>query len=109
MCIDMHCSAAPYYTHDNTRLVNLMKSCNGLCWNFVQTTCTPGRIQQAIRKSKSQVFEANDVRALLLVLLIAALLVEHWGFDCLRSEDECTLRVQGIANLSMRSSCTRNW
>ncbi|KIL54455.1 hypothetical protein M378DRAFT_1056027 [Amanita muscaria Koide BX008] len=66
----MHCSATP-----STRLVNLMKSCNG-------------RIQQAIRKSKSQVFDANDVRALLLVVLITTLLVEHCDSDRLRSEDE---------------------
>ncbi|KIL61369.1 hypothetical protein M378DRAFT_26115 [Amanita muscaria Koide BX008] len=69
------CVVVQHLTHDFTRLVNLMKSCNG-------------RIQQAIRKPKSQASDANDVRALLLVVLIAALLVEHCDFDRLRSEDE---------------------
>ena len=48
-----------------------------------------GRVQQAIRRSKSQAMEPNDVRALLLVVLIAALLVEHCDFDRIRSENEC--------------------
>jgi len=47
-----------------------------------------GRIQQAIRRPKSQGGESNDVRALLLVIFIASLLVEHCDFDRIRTENE---------------------
>ncbi|KAK2465765.1 hypothetical protein APHAL10511_002309 [Amanita phalloides] len=69
------CIVVQYLTHDFVRLVNLMKSCNG-------------RVQQAIRRAKSQSTEPNDMRALLLVIFIAALLVEHCEFDRIRSENE---------------------
>ena len=49
---------------------------------------TQGRVQQAIRRPKSKSMEPNDVRALLLVVFIAALLVEHCDFDRIRSENE---------------------
>ncbi|KAF8621415.1 hypothetical protein AX15_007826 [Amanita polypyramis BW_CC] len=69
------CIVVQHLTQDFVRLVNLMKSCNG-------------RIQQAIRRPKSQTMEPNGIRALLLVILIAALLVEHCDFDRIRSETE---------------------
>ena len=49
---------------------------------------TQGRVQQAIRRPKSKSMEPNDVRALLLVVFIAALLVEHFDFDRIRTENE---------------------
>ncbi|PFH53278.1 hypothetical protein AMATHDRAFT_73479 [Amanita thiersii Skay4041] len=69
------CIVVQHLTHDFVRLVNLLKSCNG-------------RLQQALRRPSSYTLEANDARALLLVIFIASSLVEHCDFDQLRNEHE---------------------
>ncbi|KXN83113.1 Protein rad9 [Leucoagaricus sp. SymC.cos] len=69
------CVVVQHLTQDFIRLVNLLKSCNG-------------RLQQAIKRPVSNQMSQNDVRALLVLVFIVALLGEHCNFDRLRTEDE---------------------
>ncbi|PPR07277.1 hypothetical protein CVT26_012437 [Gymnopilus dilepis] len=68
------CIVVQHLTHDFVRLVNLMKSCNA-------------RLQSTLRRPASQELSANDVRALLVLIFIVALLAENCNYDALRRDN----------------------
>ncbi|KAG6812718.1 radiation sensitive protein rad9 [Tricholoma furcatifolium] len=67
------CIVVQHLTHDFTRLVNLLKSCNA-------------RLQAAIKSPPSKDMSANDVRALSILIFIVALLGEHCDYDAIRRD-----------------------
>ncbi|KAF8158512.1 hypothetical protein B0H34DRAFT_797892 [Crassisporium funariophilum] len=67
------CIVVQHLSHDFVRLVNLIKSCNA-------------RLQQIIKRPASQELNANDVRALVILIFIVSLLAENCNFDTLRNE-----------------------
>ncbi|KAG6919647.1 hypothetical protein DXG01_003511 [Tephrocybe rancida] len=67
------CIVVQHLTHDFTRLVNLLKSCNA-------------RLQEAIRRPLSKEMTANDVRALSILIFIVSLLGEHCNYDAVRRD-----------------------
>ncbi|KAF5374102.1 hypothetical protein D9615_008832 [Tricholomella constricta] len=67
------CIVVQHLTHDFTRLVNLLKSCNA-------------RLQEAIKRPLSREMAANEVRALSILIFIVALLGEHCNFDDVRRD-----------------------
>lgn len=69
------CAVVQNLTHDFTRLVALLKSCNL-------------RLQQAIARSSTQSMAPSDARALSILIFIVSLLAEHCDFDYLRSENQ---------------------
>ncbi|KAI0064180.1 hypothetical protein BV25DRAFT_1934347 [Artomyces pyxidatus] len=64
------CAVVRHLTHDFTRLVGLLKSCNA-------------RLQTVIKKGQ---MIPSDVRTLSILIFIISLLVEHCDFDRLRNE-----------------------
>ncbi|KAI0265712.1 hypothetical protein BC834DRAFT_970070 [Gloeopeniophorella convolvens] len=64
------CAVVQHLTHDFTRLVGLLKSCNA-------------RLQSAGQKKQ---MTPADVRTLSILIFIISLLVEHCNFDRLRTE-----------------------
>ncbi|KAL0960842.1 hypothetical protein HGRIS_005858 [Hohenbuehelia grisea] len=68
------CAVVQHLTHDFTRLVSLLRSCNG-------------RLQEFIRRPQSKPMEPNDFKALSIVVFIVALLGEHCNFDQLRIDN----------------------
>ncbi|RDB15317.1 Protein rad9 [Hypsizygus marmoreus] len=67
------CIVIQHLTHDFTRLVNLLKSCNL-------------RLQQAMKRPLSQDMMANEIRALSILIYIVSLLGENCNFDNLRTD-----------------------
>ncbi|KAG6831056.1 hypothetical protein H0H87_006298, partial [Tephrocybe sp. NHM501043] len=67
------CIVVQHLTHDFTRLVNLLKSCNA-------------RLQEAIRRPSSREMTANDIRTLSILVFIVALLGEHCNYDAVRRD-----------------------
>ncbi|KAF8648994.1 hypothetical protein AX16_006108 [Volvariella volvacea WC 439] len=67
------CAVVQSLTHDFSRLINLVKSCNL-------------RLQDAI--NKKQTLEAKEIRSLCILIFILALLGQHCDFDKLRSEND---------------------
>ncbi|KAJ3560203.1 hypothetical protein NP233_g10992 [Leucocoprinus birnbaumii] len=74
------CVVVQHLTNDFVRLVNLLKSCNA-------------RLQQHIKRTEASQMGPNEVRALLVLIYIVALLGEHCNFDRLRNEDEALAKV----------------
>lgn len=68
MCIVIQC-----LTHDFTRLVNLIKSCNA-------------RLQQAIKRPPLKIMDAKETWTLSILIFIVSLLGENCDFDHLRRE-----------------------
>ncbi|KAI0292379.1 sister chromatid cohesion C-terminus-domain-containing protein [Russula brevipes] len=64
------CAVVQHLTHDFTRLVGLLKSCNA-------------RLQSAAQKKQ---LSPPDLRTLSILIFIISLLVEHCDFDHLRTE-----------------------
>ncbi|RDX49866.1 hypothetical protein OH76DRAFT_1556053 [Lentinus brumalis] len=69
------CAAVHHLTHDFSRLVALLRSCNA-------------RLQQSIQKPVTQALSPPEQRALTILLFITSLLCEHCNFDRLRLEEE---------------------
>ncbi|EJF61054.1 hypothetical protein DICSQDRAFT_170603 [Dichomitus squalens LYAD-421 SS1] len=69
------CATVHYLTHDFSRLVALLRSCNA-------------RLQQSIQKPAAQTLAPPEQRTLTVLLFITSLLCEHCNFDRLRSEEE---------------------
>ncbi|KAJ3516976.1 hypothetical protein NLJ89_g794 [Agrocybe chaxingu] len=86
------CVVVQHLTHDFVRLVNLLKSCNG-------------RLQQIIKRPASQELNQNDVRTLIILIFIVALLAENCNFDNLRKENE---GLAGDINSISRGSITEH-
>ncbi|KAG5653655.1 hypothetical protein H0H81_011615 [Sphagnurus paluster] len=82
------CIVVQHLTHDFTRLVNLLKSCNA-------------RLQDAIRRPLSKDMTSNEVRTLSILIFIVALLGEHCNFDNIR-KDRAEL-VNDISTISQGS------
>jgi cohesin loading factor subunit SCC2 len=87
------CVVVQHLTHDFVRLINLMKSCNGTLfspWTFYAflTSCPIARLQHMLKRPSSQELGQNDVRALVMVIFIVALLAENCNFDNLRQEQQ---------------------
>ena len=53
---------------------------------FCFTSFTTARLQQMLNKPSSHELGQNDVRALIMLILIVALLAENCNFDDLRKE-----------------------
>ncbi|KAG5642305.1 hypothetical protein DXG03_003025 [Asterophora parasitica] len=69
------CIVVQHLTHDFTRLVNLLKSCNA-------------RLQEAIKRPHSNEMAANEVRPLSILIFIVALLGENCNFDNVRKDQQ---------------------
>ncbi|KAF8073449.1 hypothetical protein FPV67DRAFT_1559883 [Lyophyllum atratum] len=67
------CIVVQHLTHDFTRLVNLLKSCNA-------------RLQEHMKRSLSNEMSAGEIRALSILIFIVALLGEHCNFDNVRRD-----------------------
>ncbi|KAG6853818.1 hypothetical protein C0991_001064 [Blastosporella zonata] len=86
------CIVVQHLTHDFTRLVNLLKSCNGtllphkLDIKASLHLVIPARLQEAIRRPLSKEITANDVRAMSILIFIVALLGEHCNYDAVRRD-----------------------
>lgn len=92
MCIVIQC-----LTHDFTRLVNLIKSCNGGCFVFNCVLCLmvglSARLQQAIKRPPLKIMDAKETWTLSILIFIVSLLGENCDFDHLRREHSGTLRA----------------
>jgi cohesin loading factor subunit SCC2 len=92
MCIVIQC-----LTHDFTRLVNLIKSCNGACLMSSCARCLivgrSARLQQAIKRPSSKAMDAKETWMLSILIFIVSLLGEHCNFDHLRREHLGMLRA----------------
>jgi len=87
------CVVVEHLTKDFGRLVNLLKSCNGTSEHLSQMDWQTdsdivARLQQNINRPATSQMETNDIRTLLIVIFIVALLGEHCNFDRLRTEVE---------------------
>ncbi|KAF9068643.1 hypothetical protein BDP27DRAFT_1327053 [Rhodocollybia butyracea] len=71
------CTVVQYLTHEFTRLVALLKSCNA-------------RLQQAIGKPEDSILAANEFKTLSTLIFIVSLLAENCDFDKLRVEQPTT-------------------
>ncbi|EIW81234.1 hypothetical protein CONPUDRAFT_165445 [Coniophora puteana RWD-64-598 SS2] len=69
------CMVVKHLTHDFTRLVGLLKSCNL-------------RLQQAINRPANQEMNQMEAKSLSILIFIVSLLAEHCDFDHLREEDQ---------------------
>ncbi|KAJ7164731.1 hypothetical protein C8R43DRAFT_1061973 [Mycena crocata] len=79
------CTVVQCLTHDFTRLVALLKSCNA-------------RIQQSIERAAARKMTANDLRALAVLIVIIALLGEHCDFERIRKENPAVVpELQSIS------------
>ncbi|KAF9046656.1 hypothetical protein BJ165DRAFT_1369666 [Panaeolus papilionaceus] len=67
------CVVVQHLTHDFHRLVNLLKSCNG-------------RLQAITKRPATKEMQPNEVKALIVLIFIVALLVENCNFDTLRDD-----------------------
>ncbi|KAH7906512.1 hypothetical protein BJ138DRAFT_1071604 [Hygrophoropsis aurantiaca] len=69
------CGVVQHLTHDFSRPVALVKSCNA-------------RLQQALARSTSEKMTAVEVRTLSILIFIVSLLGEHCDFERLRTDHE---------------------
>ncbi|KAJ7175276.1 sister chromatid cohesion C-terminus-domain-containing protein, partial [Mycena filopes] len=67
------CTVVQCLTHEFSRLVALLKSCNA-------------RIQQYIKRAATNPLTPNDIRTLSILIVIIALLGEHCDFERMRRE-----------------------
>ena len=84
------CAVVQHLTHDFTRLVGLLKSCNGM--QYPTSHCDililfPARLRSAAQKIQ---MTAADLRTLSILIFIISLLVEYCDFDRLRTEQSGT-------------------
>jgi len=83
------CAIVQHLTHDFSRLVALLRSCNA-------------RLQQTISKASNVKLDAATLRALSILIFIAALLCEHCDYDKLRSEQpELRVDIDSITQASV--------
>jgi len=82
------CSVIKHLTHDYSRLVGLLKSCNGKysCQLLLNSShkYEIARIQHFI--SNKQKISGPQLRPLVIIVYMASLLCEHCDFDDLRQE-----------------------
>ncbi|PCH40319.1 hypothetical protein WOLCODRAFT_67627 [Wolfiporia cocos MD-104 SS10] len=69
------CAVVRHLTHDFSRLVALLRSCNA-------------RLKQSFAKPASQPMPPQELRSLTMLLSIVSLLCEHCSFDQIRMEHE---------------------
>jgi len=85
------CAVVQHLTHDFTRLVGLLKSCNGMSkLNILRNALIlfPARLRSAAQKTQ---MSPTDLRTLSILIFIISLLVENCDFDRLRTEQTGSL------------------
>lgn len=95
------CTVVQYLTHDFIRLVNLLKSCNGMVLIFDMFVGSDPlviivRLQQTIKRPLTADPSPNEVRALVILIFIVSLLAENFDFDNLRKDKPGTSVELGI-------------